>query len=182
MARTAPPRIQRHRARMARSGNHRATRGRLASLVAIKTALLRSQRLFALSLRRLLHAGRAPLIVVPATKGAAHSRRPAGCPFPVEPSSHKRVCISAFNRWLAPIVARPSPALRTPPDKNRTGTEGASENARVSKNNGGVFSQSSPFSRFAPPPCFVRPRLRSTTRVERNAFGPRWTRLTEYSV
>jgi len=67
------------------------------------------------------------VIVVPAIKGAAHSRRPAGCPFPVEPSPHKRVGTSAFNRWLAPIVARPSPALRTPPGKNRTETEGASE-------------------------------------------------------
>ena len=140
MARAAPPRIQCHRARMARSGNHRATRCRLAGLVAIETALLRSQRLLALSLRCLLHAGRASLIVVPVTKGAAHSRRTYVCPPLAEPSPHKRVGTSAFSRWFAPIVALPSPTLRTPSGKNRTGDGRCTEKTPRFRKITGVFS------------------------------------------
>ena len=75
-----------------------------------------------------------------------------------------------------------SPALRAPPGENRTDGRCAQKNARVSKNNGRVFSQSSPFPHFATPPCFVRARLRFTTSAEQNALGRRLAPLTEYSV
>ena len=182
MARAAPPRIQCHRARMARSGNHRATRCRLAGLVAIETALLRSQRLFALSLRCLLHAGRAPLIVVPATKGAAHSR----CTTFVRPSPHHLLTTGSAHRSSVDGLRQSShyPRPHSAPRRARIGPgwEMHRKNAQVSKNNGRVFSPNSPFSRFAPPLCFVRARLRSTTSAERNAFGPQLALLTEYSV